>query len=52
MARPSVTAPIASASNLAQLDELAAAARLKLDAATLRELDIASDERGARQLKR
>lgn len=52
MARPSVTAPIASASNLAQLNELTAAAHLKLDAATLTELDLASDERGARQLKR
>ena len=52
MARPSITAPIASASNLAQLNELVGAACLKLDAASLRELDVASDERGARQIKR
>jgi aryl-alcohol dehydrogenase-like predicted oxidoreductase len=46
MARPSITAPIASATSLEQLGELAAAARLKLDAATLAALDAASAEQG------
>ena len=41
-ARPSVTAPIASATSLAQLDELVAAARLTLDAASTARLDEAS----------
>ena len=31
MARPSITAPIASATSVAQLDDLVAATRLKLD---------------------
>ena len=31
IARPSITAPIASATNLAQLEDLIAGARLKLD---------------------
>jgi len=42
MAQPGVTAPIASATSLAQLDELFAATRLKLDAAQLQRLDVAS----------
>jgi aryl-alcohol dehydrogenase-like predicted oxidoreductase len=44
MAQPGVTAPIASASSLGQLDELVQAARLRLDAATLALLDAASAE--------
>ena len=40
--RPSVTAPIASATSSAQLDELIAATRLKLDAEALEALDRAS----------
>jgi len=42
LARPGVTAPIASASTLAQLDELIAATRLRLDDAQIRRLDQAS----------
>lgn len=42
MARPSVTAPIASATSLAQLDDLIEATRLELDEASLRLLDEAS----------
>ena len=42
MARPSVTAPIASATNLAQLDDLLASATLKLDQASIARLDKAS----------
>jgi aryl-alcohol dehydrogenase-like predicted oxidoreductase len=42
LAQPGITAPIASATSLEQLQELVAAARLKLDAATLRKLDEAS----------
>lgn len=42
MARPSITAPIASATNLDQLEELIAATRLTLDAETVRQLDEAS----------
>ncbi len=41
MAKPGVTAPIASATSVAQLDELMGAARLALDAASMRELDAA-----------
>ncbi len=44
LARPSVTAPIASATSIAQLDELAAAVALKLGAASITELDAASEE--------
>ena len=40
--RPGVTAPIASATSLAQLRELIAATRLELDAEALRALDAAS----------
>ena len=42
MARPSVTAPIASATTLEQFDTLIAATRLKLDAAVIAQLDQAS----------
>ena len=42
MARPGVTAPIASATSGAQLDELLGAAALKLDADATRTLDAAS----------
>jgi aryl-alcohol dehydrogenase-like predicted oxidoreductase len=41
-ARPSITAPIASATNMAQLEELVAGARLKLDSEAIKELDGAS----------
>jgi aryl-alcohol dehydrogenase-like predicted oxidoreductase len=39
MARPGVTAPIASATTLAQLDELIGAVRLNLDPSSIRQLD-------------
>jgi aryl-alcohol dehydrogenase-like predicted oxidoreductase len=42
MARPGVTAPIASATNLDQLEELLRATELKLDAEATRALDAAS----------
>jgi aryl-alcohol dehydrogenase-like predicted oxidoreductase len=42
LAQPAVTSPIASATSLAQLDELVAAARIKLDATALATLDNAS----------
>jgi aryl-alcohol dehydrogenase-like predicted oxidoreductase len=42
MARPSIAAPIASATTLAQLRELMAAADLKLDDAVMQRLDFAS----------
>jgi aryl-alcohol dehydrogenase-like predicted oxidoreductase len=42
MARPGLTAPIASATSLAQWQELAGAARLQLDAATISAIDAAS----------
>jgi aryl-alcohol dehydrogenase-like predicted oxidoreductase len=42
MARPGVTAPIASATSLAQLRELVAATRLALDGEAMRVLDAAS----------
>lgn len=42
MARPSITAPIASATNLTQLEDLVAATRLKLDADAVKLLDAAS----------
>jgi aryl-alcohol dehydrogenase-like predicted oxidoreductase len=47
LARPAITAPIASATSLDQLRGLVAAAELTLDAASIRELDEAS-EPGAR----
>jgi aryl-alcohol dehydrogenase-like predicted oxidoreductase len=42
MARPGLTAPIASATSLTQWKELAGAARLSLDAATIAAIDTAS----------
>ncbi len=42
IARPSVTAPIASATNLDQLQELMGAAAIKLDAAAIQQIDAAS----------
>jgi aryl-alcohol dehydrogenase-like predicted oxidoreductase len=42
MSRPSLASPIASATSLAQLDDLARAARLTLDAQVLALLDEAS----------
>ena len=42
IARPSITAPIASATSLTQLDGLVAAARLRLDAEAIRVIDAAS----------
>ncbi|MES2529474.1 MAG: aldo/keto reductase [Pseudomonadota bacterium] len=44
IARPSITAPIASASSIAQLNELTTAATLKLDAESIAALDKASAE--------
>jgi aryl-alcohol dehydrogenase-like predicted oxidoreductase len=44
IARPSVTAPIASATSIKQLNELVAAARLVLDRETIAMLDAASAE--------
>jgi len=42
IARPSITAPIASATNLEQLDDLIAATRLELDQAAIEKLNQAS----------
>jgi aryl-alcohol dehydrogenase-like predicted oxidoreductase len=42
MAQPSIAAPIVSATSVQQLDEIAGAARLKLDTADLAQLDAAS----------
>ena len=42
MARPSITAPIASATNMDQLEDLVAATRLKLDKEAIAQLDAAS----------
>ena len=42
MARPSITAPIASATSPAQVADLIAAAKLKLDEAAIRRLGEAS----------
>jgi aryl-alcohol dehydrogenase-like predicted oxidoreductase len=47
IARPGVTAPIASATSIAQLDELVVATQLKLDAGTIEMLDRASAENTA-----
>ncbi len=44
MAQPGVTAPIASATSLAQLQDLVAAARIRLDDEALQQLDAASRE--------
>lgn len=46
IARPSVTAPIASATSLEQLEDLTEAIRLELDETSLRSLDEASAWRG------
>jgi aryl-alcohol dehydrogenase-like predicted oxidoreductase len=43
IARPSITAPIASATSVVQLKELLAAATLQLDRAAIEQLDAASD---------
>jgi aryl-alcohol dehydrogenase-like predicted oxidoreductase len=45
IARPSVTAPIASATNLDQLAELLKAAEIRLDAAAIQQIDVASKPR-------
>ncbi len=45
IARPSVTAPIASATNLDQLKELMGAAEVTLDAAAIQQIDAASKPR-------
>lgn len=42
MARPGITAPITSATSLEQLQDLTAAARLELDAASIEKLNLAS----------
>ena len=42
IARPSITAPIASATTLEQLKDLIAAVQLKLDADAIKQLDAAS----------
>ncbi len=42
MTRPAIAAPIASATSLAQLEEMLAAARLQLDAEAVKQLDAAS----------
>jgi len=42
IARPSITAPIASATSVPQLNELVAATKLQLDRAAIEQLDIAS----------
>ncbi|MEO8156606.1 MAG: aldo/keto reductase [Betaproteobacteria bacterium] len=42
LAQPGIVAPIASATSLGQLEDLFAATRLKLDAAALQRLDVAS----------
>jgi aryl-alcohol dehydrogenase-like predicted oxidoreductase len=52
MARPSVTAPIASATSLDQLKDLIEAARLELDADARRLLDEASAWRVGAQAAR
>ena len=45
IARPSVTAPIASATNVEQLAELLKAAEIQLDAAAIQQIDVASKPR-------
>jgi aryl-alcohol dehydrogenase-like predicted oxidoreductase len=42
LAQPSIAAPIVSATSIAQLDEITAAARVRLDKEALAELDRAS----------
>ena len=48
MQRPFVTSPIASATSLAQLQQLVQATRLQLSAQDVAELNQASQEEGAR----
>jgi aryl-alcohol dehydrogenase-like predicted oxidoreductase len=43
MAKPAVTAPIASATNVQQLEELMGAARISLDGEAIAKLDRASE---------
>jgi aryl-alcohol dehydrogenase-like predicted oxidoreductase len=45
--RPSITAPIASATSIAQLNDLIEATKLKLDHASIDELNEASSTKGA-----
>ncbi|HEY1837621.1 MAG TPA: aldo/keto reductase [Rhizomicrobium sp.] len=45
MARPTITAPIASATSVAQMHDLVAAVKLKLDRDAMAELDAASEEK-------
>ncbi|MDM0105641.1 aldo/keto reductase [Variovorax sp. J22R24] len=49
IARPSITAPIASATSVKQLDELIAAASLRLEPETIAALDAASEETAAQR---
>jgi aryl-alcohol dehydrogenase-like predicted oxidoreductase len=47
--RPSITAPIASATNLKQLDDLVQAANLELDQASIDLLNDASEQKPTNQ---
>ena len=47
LARPGITAPIASATNEKQLADLAEATKLKLDAESIKKLNAASARKGA-----
>jgi aryl-alcohol dehydrogenase-like predicted oxidoreductase len=47
IARPSITAPIASSTNLDQLNDLVGATKLQLDRASIELLDQASEEKTA-----
>jgi len=49
IAQPLVTAPIASATSVEQLNDLLKSVTLKLDAATLKKLDTASEWRGGKK---
>jgi aryl-alcohol dehydrogenase-like predicted oxidoreductase len=49
MARPSITAPIASATKLEQLNELVAATKLQLDNASIELLNKSSDWKQGKQ---
>ena len=51
IARPSITAPIASATNLDQLNDLVEATKLQLDRASIELLDRASDESEAKSVR-
>jgi len=44
LTRPGITAPIASATSLSQLETLTGAARLELDADAIKQLTTASDD--------